>query len=175
MIFTGNPGTGKTTVARIIADIFRSLGFLSKGHLVEVSREDLVGGYVGQTAEKTKKIIEQAKGGILFIDEAYTLSRGGEQDFGKEAIDTLVKGMEDLRKDLVIILAGYTKEMEEFMKKNSGLYSRFPYNIEFADYTSDELLEILNRMVKEKGFMWEKETRIKVKGKLEKNECSWKK
>lgn len=168
MIFTGNPGTGKTTVARIIADIFRSLGFLSKGHLVEVSREDLVGGYVGQTAEKTKKIIEQAKGGILFIDEAYTLSRGGEQDFGKEAIDTLVKGMEDLRNDLVIILAGYTKEMEEFMKKNSGLYSRFPYNIEFADYTGDELLEILNRMVKEKGFMWEKETRIKVKGKLEK-------
>lgn len=158
MIFTGNPGTGKTTVARIIAQILKELKVVSKGHLVEVTREDLVEGYIGQTAKKTRNVIEKAKGGILFIDEAYTLSRGGQQDFGKEAIDTLVKAMEDYRHDLVVILAGYTKEMEEFLKTNSGLRSRFPNKIEFPDYTAEELLAIAKEMMKKEQYYINEET-----------------
>ncbi|MGG6447725.1 AAA family ATPase [Pseudobacillus badius] len=158
MIFTGNPGTGKTTVARIIAEVFKTLNVVSKGHLVEVTREDLVEGYIGQTAVKTKKVLQEASGGILFIDEAYTLSRGGDQDFGKEAIDTIVKHMEDHRDDLIIILAGYTKEMMEFMRANSGLASRFPYQIKFVDYSTGELLTILKRELRKRQYTISEET-----------------
>lgn len=121
MVFTGNPGTGKTTVARIAADMFKALGVVSKGHLIKVTREDLVAGYIGQTAPQTKAVIQRAIGGILFIDEAYSLTRGGSEDFGKEAIDTLVKGMEEYRDNLVVILAGYTDEMEEFIRPTAVL------------------------------------------------------
>ena len=155
MIYTGNPGTGKTTVARIVAKIFNALGVVSKGHLVEVTREDLVGEFIGHTAPKTRKVIEKAIGGILFIDEAYALSRGGDNDFGKEAIDTLVKGMEENREDLVVILAGYTKEMMEFMKVNSGLKSRFPSQIQFPDYTAEELLSIAKTSLQKEQFQFD--------------------
>lgn len=141
MVFTGNPGTGKTTVARIIGQIYKSLGILSKGHLVEVDRADLVAGYVGQTALKTKEVINQAMGGVLFIDEAYSLNKEGS-DFGQEAIDIINKIMEDSRADLVIIVAGYKKEMEEFINSNQGLRSRFKTYIDFNDYTSEELYNI---------------------------------
>ncbi|WP_114571935.1 AAA family ATPase [Exiguobacterium flavidum] len=152
MVFTGNPGTGKTTVARLVSRILKAMGLLSQGQLVEASRQDLVGEYVGSTAPKTNALIEQALGGVLFIDEAYSLSRNKQDPFGLEAIDTMVKGMEDHRDDLVIVLAGYTKEMEEFLKMNPGLQSRFPYLIEFPDYSSEEMFEILEGMVKAKGF-----------------------
>lgn len=152
MVFTGNPGTGKTMMARMMARIYRSLGILSKGQLVEVDRSGLVAGYVGQTAIKTQKAIEKAMGGVLFIDEAYALYRGGEDSFGLEAIDTLVKGIEDHRDDLVVILAGYTKEMQLFLSANSGLASRFPNQIEFPDYTGAELYKILCSIARSKGY-----------------------
>ena len=142
MVFTGNPGTGKTTVARIMSRIYHSLGILSKGQLVEVDRSGLVAGYVGQTALKTQKVIEKAMGGVLFIDEAYALNGGSENDFGQEAIDTVLKAMEDHRDDLVVIVAGYTELMERFIHSNPGLESRFNRFLEFADYTTDELVEI---------------------------------
>jgi len=142
MVFSGNPGTGKTTVARIMARIYHSLGILSKGHLVEVDRSGLVAGYVGQTALKTSKVIEKAMGGVLFIDEAYALNGKTENDFGQEAIDTILKAMEDHRDDLVVIVAGYIELMEEFVHSNPGLESRFNRFLQFDDYTLDEMMEI---------------------------------
>lgn len=121
MVFTGNPGTGKTTIARILGNLFKEIGVLPQGHLVEIERADIVGEYIGHTAQKTRDQIKKAVGGILFIDEAYSLARGGEKDFGKEAIDTLVKAMEDNKDKMIIILAGYPNEMEEFIKSNPGL------------------------------------------------------
>ena len=152
MIFTGNPGTGKTTIARLVAKYLKAIGALKGGQLVEVSRGDLVGRYTGHTAPLTNSVIQGALGGVLFIDEAYSLYRGEQDSFGLEAIDTLVKGMEDHRDELVVILAGYTKEMETFLTANSGLASRFPNKIEFPDYTADELLDITNVLARGKGY-----------------------
>ena len=152
MIFTGNPGTGKTTIARLVAKYLKAIGALKGGQLVEVSRGDLVGRYTGHTAPLTNSVIESALGGVLFIDEAYSLYRGEQDSFGLEAIDTLVKGMEDHRDELVVILAGYTREMETFLTANSGLASRFPNKIEFPDYTADELLDITNVLARGKGY-----------------------
>ena len=152
MIFTGNPGTGKTTIARLVAKYLKAIGALKGGQLVEVSRGDLVGRYTGHTAPLTNSVIESALGGVLFIDEAYSLYRGEQDSFGLEAIDTLVKGMEDHRDELVVILAGYTREMETFLTANSGLASRFPNRIEFPDYTAVELLQITQVLAKNKGY-----------------------
>ena len=152
MIFTGNPGTGKTTIARLVARYLKAIGALKGGQLVEVTRADLVGRYTGHTAPLTNSVIESALGGVLFIDEAYSLYRGEQDSFGLEAIDTLVKGMEDHRDELVVILAGYTREMETFLTANSGLASRFPNRIEFPDYTAVELLQITQVIAKNKGY-----------------------
>lgn len=152
MIFKGNPGTGKTTVARILGKLFQEMRVLSKGHLVEVERADLVGEYIGHTAQKTRELVKKAMGGILFIDEAYSLARGGSKDFGKEAIDCLVKSMEDHKDDFILILAGYPHEMETFLKTNPGLPSRFPIQLHFEDYTIHELLEIASAMVEEREY-----------------------
>jgi len=152
MIFTGNPGTGKTTIARLVARYLKAIGALKGGQLVEVTRADLVGRYTGHTAPLTNSVIESALGGVLFIDEAYSLYRGEQDSFGLEAIDTLVKGMEDHRDELVVILAGYTREMETFLTANSGLASRFPNRIEFPDYTAEELLQITQVLAKNKGY-----------------------
>ena len=152
MIFTGNPGTGKTTIARLVARYLKAIGALKGGQLVEVTRADLVGRYTGHTAPLTNSVIESALGGVLFIDEAYSLYRGEQDSFGLEAIDTLVKGMEDHRDELVVILAGYTREMEIFLTANSGLASRFPNRIEFPDYTAMELLQITQVLAKNKGY-----------------------
>ena len=152
MIFTGNPGTGKTTIARLVARYLKAIGALKGGQLVEVTRADLVGRYTGHTAPLTNSVIESALGGVLFIDEAYSLYRGEQDSFGLEAIDTLVKGMEDHRDELVVILAGYTREMETFLTANSCLASRFPNRIEFPDYTAVELLQITQVLAKNKGY-----------------------
>ncbi len=152
MIFTGSPGTGKTTIARIISKYLKAIGVLSGGQLVEVSRADLVGKYVGHTAPLTQKVLTSAIGGVLFIDEAYSLYRGKDDTFGLEAIDTLVKGIEDNRENLIVILAGYSYEMAEFLTSNSGLKSRFPNVINFPDYTGEELLKISKSIASSKGY-----------------------
>jgi SpoVK/Ycf46/Vps4 family AAA+-type ATPase len=146
LVFTGNPGTGKTTVARLLSQILRTLGVVSKGHLVETDRSHLVAGYVGQTAARTREVMESALGGTLLIDEAYALARGSEQDFGREAIDTIVKFMEDHRDDLAVIAAGYPEEMATLIDANPGLKSRFTRTIHFPDYTTDELVAIFRSM-----------------------------
>lgn len=157
MVFSGNPGTGKTTIARLMARIYRSLGILSKGQLVEVDRSGLVAGYVGQTALKTKKAVEKALGGVLFIDEAYALSGSSGNDFGQEAIDTILKAMEDHRRDLVVIAAGYDDLMDRFIHSNPGLESRFNRFLHFEDYSPEELLEIFKMRCKKGCYELEEE------------------
>lgn len=152
MMFKGNPGTGKTTVARKLAEALFELGILEKGHFIEAERADLVGEYIGQTAQKTRSLVQKALGGILFIDEAYSLGRGGTKDFGKEAIDTLVKNMEDFGDQFILILAGYPKEMDQFLELNPGLESRFPFVIDFENYSLEELVEIMEKKFIEKQY-----------------------
>lgn len=166
IVFTGNPGTGKTTVARIISQIYGSLGLLSSGHLIEVSRSQLVGGYVGQTASKVQQVVTKAIGGVLFIDEAYSLVGKGENDYGAEAIETLLKLMEDHRDNLVVIAAGYPTEMEQFLNSNPGLRSRFARTIHFPDYEIPELLEIYQLMARKSGYQLESAAQSAIKGKI---------
>ncbi|MFT4416926.1 stage V sporulation protein K [Fredinandcohnia humi] len=163
MMFKGNPGTGKTTVARLLGKLFLQMNVLSKGHLIEAERADLVGEYIGHTAQKTRDLIKKSIGGILFIDEAYSLARGGEKDFGKEAIDTLVKHMEDKQHEFVLILAGYSKEMDHFLSLNPGLYSRFPLVVDFPDYTVDQLMEISEKMMAEREYIFSPEAERKLR------------
>ncbi|WP_100010884.1 stage V sporulation protein K [Lentibacillus sediminis] len=166
MLFRGNPGTGKTTVARKLAKIYFEMNLLSKGHFIEVERADLVGEYIGQTAQKTRAMVQKAMGGILFIDEAYSLARGGEKDFGKEAIDTLVKHMEDNHNDFVLILAGYPNEMDRFLSLNPGLKSRFPFILDFDDYSVSHLMEIARQMAAEREYKLSREAEWELRSQL---------
>ena len=151
MVFSGNPGTGKTTIARILGEVYKDVGVLSKGHVVEVDRSGLVGEYIGHTAVKTQEKINEAIGGILFIDEAYSLVKEG-RDFGQEAIDTLLKAMEDNRNNFIVIVAGYTELMQKFIDSNPGLKSRFTKYVNFPDYSADELVQIFLKMCEEYDF-----------------------
>ena len=160
MVFSGNPGSGKTTVARIIGKLLKELGVLQKGHILECERADLVGEYIGHTANKTRDMVKKALGGVLFIDEAYSLARGGEKDFGKEAIDALVKAMEDHKDNLIVILAGYRDEMNKFIQTNPGLRSRLPIHINFPDYTMDELVAIGELMLNKREYEFLPEARL---------------
>ncbi len=152
MVFSGNPGTGKTMIARLMSRIYHSLGILSKGHLVEVDRSGLVAGYVGQTAIKTQEVIQKALGGVLFIDEAYALTTRGPQDYGQEAVETLLKAMEDHRDDLVVIVAGYVDLMNDFVHSNPGLESRFNRFMYFPDYTIEEMMGIFDLRANKAGY-----------------------
>lgn len=172
MVFSGNPGTGKTTIARMMARIYRSLGVLSKGQLVEVDRSGLVAGYVGQTATKTSKVIESALGGVLFIDEAYSLNSKSENDFGSEAINTLLKAMEDNREDLVVIVAGYDGLMDTFIHSNPGLESRFNRYLHFDDYTVDEMLAILDMQLKKGQYTLDEAAKTAVRDYIEASNTS---
>ena len=164
MVFSGNPGTGKTMIARLMARIYRSLGILKKGHLVEVDRSGLVAGYVGQTAMKTAEVIKSALDGVLFIDEAYALTSRGENDFGREAVETLLKMMEDNRDRLVVIVAGYVDEMETFVHSNPGLESRFNRFWNFPDYSIDEMLAIFDMRCGKSGYTILPQARAKLGG-----------
>lgn len=172
MVFSGNPGTGKTTIARMMARIYRSLGVLSKGQLVEVDRSGLVAGYVGQTAAKTSKVIESALGGVLFIDEAYSLTSKSENDFGAEAIDTLLKAMEDNREDLVVIVAGYDGLMDDFVHSNPGLESRFNRYMHFDDYSVEEMLQILDLQLKKGQYTLEEDAKTEARAYIEASNTS---
>lgn len=162
LVFIGNPGTGKTTTARILAQIYKDLGFLSKGQLIECDRSDLVGEYIGSSAQKTKALVKRAKGGILFIDEAYSLARASEKDFGHEAIEILLKEMEDNRDDLVVIAAGYPDLMEKFLNSNPGLRSRFTTFLHFENYDGSQLFEILEKMAKDADYQLNQQAREKM-------------
>lgn len=153
MLFFGNPGTGKTTVARLLGRLLVEMGLLARGQLIEVERADLVGEYVGHTAQKTRQQVRKALGGLLFVDEAYALARGGEKDFGKEAIDTLVKAMEDYKDQFVLVLAGYPAEMERFLDANPGLSSRLPIHLRFPDYTTRELFAIAEHLIAAREYV----------------------
>ena len=164
MVFSGNPGTGKTMIARLMSRIYHSLGILSKGHLVEVDRGGLVAGYVGQTAIKTGEVIQKALGGVLFIDEAYALTTRGPQDYGQEAVETLLKAMEDHRDDLVVIVAGYVDLMNDFVHSNPGLESRFNRFLYFPDYTVEEMLAIFDMRCRKAGYQLEASARDALAG-----------
>ncbi len=169
MVFSGNPGTGKTMIARLMSRIYKSLGILTKGQLVEVDRSGLVAGYVGQTAIKTSEVIQKALGGVLFVDEAYALTASGghgSNDFGQEAVDTLLKAMEDQRDDLVVIVAGYTELMETFVHSNPGLESRFNRFMHFPDYTVEEMLAIFDMRCQKSGYALAEDARDLLKGLL---------
>ena len=163
MVFSGNPGTGKTMIARLMSRIYHSLGILSKGHLVEVDRSGLVAGYVGQTAIKTQEVVQQALGGVLFIDEAYALTTRGPQDYGQEAVETLLKAMEDHRDDLVVIVAGYVDLMNDFVHSNPGLESRFNRFMYFPDYTLDEMMGIFDLRCRNAGYTLAPEARERLR------------
>jgi len=171
LVFSGNPGTGKTTVARILARLYKEIGILTKGQLVEVDRSGLVAGYVGQTALKTQEKIQEAMGGVLFIDEAYALAKEGN-DYGQEAIDTILKAMEDHRRDFVVIVAGYTKPMEEFINSNPGLRSRFNKYLYFEDYTADELIGIFDLQCKKYSYKLSDEARKEIEALIREREAN---
>ena len=171
LVFSGNSGTGKTTVARILAKLYKEIGVLSNGQLVEVDRSGLVAGFVGQTAIKTQDKIQEAMGGILFIDEAYTLNKEGA-DYGQEAIDTILKAMEDNRKDLVVIVAGYTELMKKFVESNPGLKSRFNKYIEFPDYTADELISIFELNMRKYNYTYSYEAKLAIEQMIRNREAS---